>query len=401
MDLIGQRFGKLVVTSYSHAGDGYKKYWNCDCDCGNDIVVAQHQLKSGKTKSCGCLRSRLFNDLTGQRFGRLLVKALAYKKGGQSFWDCDCDCGKGHIVGRSALISGATQSCGCLQREITRERAMDLTGQQFGRLSVVYHAFSILKGGEKYYLCKCECGNEKFIAGSSLRAGRTLSCGCYNKEILRSKFKDITGERFGRLVVLGRNFIDGKWVGKWNCNCDCGNACVVEGELLRNGTTKSCGCYLKDRSLLPLSPYSDSEAYKKTKNIYHGMKRRCLSKNSAVYKHYGGRGIKVCDRWLESFENFYEDMGDCPSHKHQLDRINNEGNYESGNCRWATATENMGHTRGSNMITYNGKTQCTTAWAREYNISVSALRYRLAKGIGIEEALSTLVNKAYSRAKKS
>lgn len=390
MELTGQRFGKLLVTSFSHTGNGYKKYWNCDCDCGNTAVVSQTHLRSGKTGSCGCLRSKSFNDLVGQRFGRLLVKALAYKRNKQSFWDCDCDCGNKHIVGRTALISGATQSCGCLHREISRERAVDLTGQQFGRLSVIYHVFSTLEG-EKYYLCKCECGNEKFILGSSLRAGRTTSCGCYNKEILRSKFKDITGERFGRLVVQGRSFINGEWARKWECKCDCGNECIVEGEFLRNGTTKSCGCYLKDRSLLPLSFYSDSEAYKKTKNIYHGMKRRCLSKNAAVYKHYGDRGIKVCDRWLESFENFYEDMGTCPSHHHQIDRIDNDGNYCLENCRWATSTENMGHTRASTMIEYNGEIKCVTALAREYGINVNTLRNRISKWGDVEKSLLTPV----------
>lgn len=117
------------------------------------------------------------------------------------------------------------------------------------------------------------------------------------------------------------------------------------------------------------------------------MKRRCLNPNNFAYSRYGGRGITVCDRWLESFENFLVDMGEAPPGM-SLDRIDNDGNYKPGNCRWATPLEQGSNKCNNHLIEFEGKTQSLSQWANEYGIQVGTLWYRLKEGWLIEEALT-------------
>jgi len=123
--------------------------------------------------------------------------------------------------------------------------------------------------------------------------------------------------------------------------------------------------------------------------VWKGMRQRCLDVDVPQYRHYGGRGIKICTRW-ESFDNFFEDMGHRPSAKHSLDRIDVNGNYEPNNCKWATWKEQHRNRRSNVLIEYNGKIQCMSAWAEEYGLSKCILHYRLTKGKWpIEKALTT------------
>lgn len=178
IDLTGKKFNKLLVLERTE-NIGKKVAWKCLCDCGNETIVEGYSLKTGKTKSCGCLRG---NDLIGQKFNRLTVieKTTQRTKDRNIIWKCLCDCGKECFVDSSALISNNTKSCGCLNTEtravLGRSHKKDLTGMVFGKLTVIKDS------GQRYnnnilWKCQCECGNQPLIKGTSLLHG-VKSCGC-------------------------------------------------------------------------------------------------------------------------------------------------------------------------------------------------------------------------------
>jgi hypothetical protein len=161
---------------------------------------------------------------------------------------------------------------------------------------------------------------------------------------------NLEGQRFHRLLAKER--VVGN---KWRCVCDCGNERLVRTEYLRNGDTKSCGCLNLFRQKTSKITHGFSKEKRGLGYIsWQGMKRRCLNPREKEYLRYGGRGIKICERWLK-FENFYADMGPRPSSKHSLDRIDSNGNYEPSNCRWATDIEQARNRRDVHLINVNGK----------------------------------------------
>lgn len=199
---------------------------------------------------------------------------------------------------------------------------------------------------------------------------------------------DITGQRFGRLLVvdIAKNRISsgGHQRTMWLCKCDCGKELAVSTNSILKGETKSCGCLHREVSALSNSTHKMLGT--RTYRSWNAMMNRCRNKNSHAYQYYGGRGISVCDKW-HLFENFLADMGERPKET-SIDRFpDKNGNYEPGNCRWATMHEQNRNKRNSVFIEFGGRNQCVADWAREIGISAATLMYRLDKWL-LEAALT-------------
>ena len=203
-----------------------------------------------------------------------------------------------------------------------------------------------------------------------------------------ANFKDRTGQRHGKLVVIGvSHFKNHKtW---WKCLCDCGNTAIVVGQNLSRPHTLSCGCH----KLARISASHTTHGKRGTPEYatWGSIKNRCTNPNQENYERYGLAGVTMCQRWMESFEAFYADMGPKPSTSHTIDRIKNELGYEPGNCRWATRREQAQNTRKSTFLTFRGITKPTPEWAREFGIRLQTLHGRISHGWSIEAALTTPV----------
>ena len=199
---------------------------------------------------------------------------------------------------------------------------------------------------------------------------------------------DLTGQLFGRWRVLSRAENDRHGNARWLCECTCPQRTrrIVRGVDLRSGHARSCGCLQREVTAARNTTHglSKTPEYK----VWLNMIKRCTNPNHPEYKNYGGRGIKVCDRWLESFENFFADTGLRPSPKLTLERIDNDGDYEPENWRWATRKEQARNIRPNRMIPFNGEMLCVTEWAERVGIKANTLLWRLDRGWSIERALT-------------
>ena len=205
-------------------------------------------------------------------------------------------------------------------------------------------------------------------------------------------YKDIRGQRFGRLRVLTLAYVDKKRDHRvyWKCLCDCGAYKTIRADGLQSGHSNSCGCLNLEMVRArrgTLSPqYKHGKAGTKIYKIYKSIKNRCGNSKDNAYSSYGGRGIK--NLWT-TFEDFYRDMGDVPTPLHSIDRINNDGNYCKENCRWATRKEQCNNRRSNVPIEFRGRTQNMKQWAEEIGISHKLLwdRIRNAKW-SVEKSLT-------------
>jgi len=192
-----------------------------------------------------------------------------------------------------------------------------------------------------------------------------------NVETLMAKLRvDLTEKQFNKLVVIKYINKNKNGGSRWLCKCECGRQVTVNGSDLKTGNTKSCGC-LRIKHGHTIND-STSQAY----YAWSHIKQRCCNKKDKSYPSYGGRGIIICETWME-FENFLKDMGEPPSKKHSIDRINNDNGYYKSNCRWATRKQQQGNMRSNHMVTFSNKTQCLAAWANEIGISQKTLWHRL------------------------
>lgn len=199
-----------------------------------------------------------------------------------------------------------------------------------------------------------------------------------------SAFVDLSGKRFGRLTIIEKQ-PESKIKIKWICKCDCGNYAIVFGSSLKTGNTRSCGCLKMEggRDGKITHGQSDTPTYKS----WSDMKSRCSNSRKKDYMDYGGRGIKVCDRWLNSFSLFLEDMGTRPPGT-TLDRIDVNGDYSPENCRWATAKQQQRNKRNNNNVVFRGRSRSLAEWAEGLRMPYDVLRYRLKAGWTPEEAFT-------------
>jgi hypothetical protein len=182
------------------------------------------------------------------------------------------------------------------------------------------------------------------------------------------KHIEMTGRRFGRLVVLSRNGSCTSGGAIWSCMCDCGEIKSILGKSLRSGVTQSCGCLGKERrtaaSVLAKTKHGETAGgNSRTYRIWANMMTRCTNPKASNFAYYGGRGIRVCDRW-ETFQNFLDDMGKAPSGL-TIDRKNTDLNYEPSNCRWADKTAQANNTRSNVLLEIHGEILTVAQWARK------------------------------------
>ena len=265
-------------------------------------------------------------------------------------------------------------------------RIKNIINEIFGRLTVISLCKERSNSGKARWLCQCSCGSEVTVVGSDLLSGHTKSCGCLGQE---PRVRDITGQKFGLLTVISlceerSNAEKARWV----CQCDCGNTPVVVGSSLMSGNTRSCGCF--QREWVTKANTTHGECGSVEYRAWAQLKSRCLYKSNKRYEDYGGRGITVCERWLNSFENFFEDMGVRPEGL-TLDRIENDGNYEPGNCRWADSETQGSNKRNSRLITYGGETLTHAQWGRRLGGGHSFVHNRLRLGWAEEDTVTVPV----------
>ena len=192
------------------------------------------------------------------------------------------------------------------------------------------------------------------------------------------KRENLIGKKFNNLLVLRENGKSKHGHTILKCKCDCGNEKDIIYSRVKNGKTKSCGCLSVKHNLSKTPEFQ----------TWSHMKARCYNSSHKQYKDYGGRCIKMCQRWLDSFENFYEDMGKRPSKDHSIDREDNNGDYRKLNCRWATSKEQCRNQRTNRLITHKGVIKCLAEWAEEYGLNQATLKSRLdIQGLTIEDAL--------------
>lgn len=208
---------------------------------------------------------------------------------------------------------------------------------------------------------------------------------------LKSRFKDLTGQKFERLTVIKR--VNNKKNGEvmWLCQCVCGNKKEVSSNNLLKGLVKSCGCMKKEQDKINLENSTHKLSKTRIYHIWAKIKHRCYNNHNNRYHCYGGRGITVCDEWKNDFMSFYNwSMQNGYNDTLTIDRIDVNGNYEPNNCRWATYVEQGTNTRSNHLITYNGETHCLSEWCRILNLNYARTINRLnVYNWSVEKAFTT------------
>jgi len=266
---------------------------------------------------------------TGATFGSWTVLDVSGVQRREAYYDCRCSCGTEKPVAKSSLLSGASTRCrqcsNASNQKATEARRRSINpGATIGLWTVLEEAEA--RSGNLYMRCRCECGAEHEVMASTLRRGKSKSCAACSRKMSRKKNREMTSKHGG-----------------------------VQAEY----------------------------------RAWSRMRERCRNPNERSFERYGGRGIKVCEEWQGEggFERFMEHIGPRPSVKHSLERIDNDGNYESGNVKWATKKEQQRNTRRNRQVTIDGVTKCVAEWAGESQVPASIIYKRLYRGWPPERAV--------------
>ncbi len=199
---------------------------------------------------------------------------------------------------------------------------------------------------------------------------------------------DLTGQRFGMLVVMRRDGASAGGNANWLVRCDCGKERRFASNEMRRrkGPPTDCGCLAHQR--MSESHQTHGMTHSPTYQSWRAMIGRCEKPGTRGYNRDGGRGITGCDRWRHSFESFLADMGERPSLDHSVERKDVNANYEPSNCRWATRTEQCNNRRSNRRITYDGRTQTLVQWAREFGFNDGTLARRLDAGWSVHDTIT-------------
>lgn len=240
-----------------------------------------------------------------------------------------------------------------------KSKSGDTVGKKFGML-LVKEVAGKNNHHKTLILCECDCGKECTVIEARVRNGSTASCGCRVGVVARERFfKDMTGQKIGRLTFIKEVKKDGKG-GYWECLCECGNTTITTGTLIRVGHTTSCGCYKWEQIMAAVTSHGQSS--NPTYFLWNTMHARCYYEKSNSYPNYGGRGIGVCERW-HHFPNFYEDMGDRPEGL-SLERVDVNKDYSPENCIWDTPSNQAYNQRlkKNNKSGRSGVSSCEGKW---------------------------------------
>ncbi len=408
-DLTGLVFDRWTVLREASNGK-----WHCRCECGKSKVVNGQNLRNGVTKSCGCLHREIISKLkrmyfdedqpTLQSWKAMRTRCddknypgygaagITYAPEWEDFFKFKADMGLRPVSTSLDRIDpkGNYEPDNC--------RWADLTTQANNKTTNKYISFAGVVKTETQWarllpammvVLRAKLHREWLpaivpVASTSILTEASLVFAAFPPT---KKFIDITGQRFARLLVLGFAGRERKH-SKWFCKCDCGSITKVSANQLRTDSTKSCGC-LKDETT---SKRNTTHGMCGTPEYiaYGNMKMRCYNPNDARYSDYGGRGIKVCERW-HKFENFLADMGLKPSPAHSLDRIDFNGDYCPENCRWETDLIQAQNRRPVRFLTLKGETLPISEWARRMKILPGQIIRRIRYGWTVEQALMTPV----------
>lgn len=311
-----------------------------------------------------------YKDIAGQRFGALTAICRVDAPNGEhkhAYWLFHCDCGKDAVIVGRYVRMGIRTSCGCSIDNPEK----NIVGKKFGKLTAIRHI------ERAKWLFRCDCGNEIIQKFERVTSGKIKSCGCGR----HSNRVDIAGQRFGKLTA--KEYIGG---GKWHCVCDCGRDAYFNLAQLKQPHIHSCGCWLKEGNANRKHGGRKTLEY----SSWMAMKARCYNPKNVGYPNYGGRGIKVCDRWLgeHGFENFLADMGERPSKDHSIDRIDVNSDYCPENCRWATRKQQCNNRRSNLLIEHKGEIRTLTEWCIIFGIDMSLAENRYRRGLLFDEIFS-------------